>query len=96
MGGEKALQPVTVAPASPPLCHFIYMQGNKPRQGRQLAQGHLAGSGRARAGTQDSELPVFLQALADHVLWGLELPPSHHQLPPTPGRVPCQILPSLF
>lgn len=80
MGGEKASQYVTVEPASTPPLPF-YMQGNKPRQGRPLAQGHLACNGRARAGIQDSELPVFLQALADHVLRGLGLSPSHHTIP---------------
>lgn len=80
MGGEKASQYVTVEPASTTSLSF-YMRGNKCRQGRPLAQGHLACIGRARAGIQDSELPVFLQALADHVLRGLGLSPSHHPIP---------------
>lgn len=59
MGGEKASQHATVEPASPSPLPF-YVQGNKPRQQRPLARSHLACSGRTRARTQDSELPVIL------------------------------------
>lgn len=67
------------------------MQGNKPREGRPLVQGHPACNGRARAGTQVSELPGFLQALGDHVIWGLELPLSHY---PTAHHIPAMSNPA--
>lgn len=63
IGGEKASRHVTVGPASPAPLPF-YMRGNKPRQGRTVTRSHLASNGRAGAGTQVSELPGFLQALA--------------------------------
>lgn len=42
---------------TPPLT--FYMEGNKPRPGRPLAQGHLACDGRVRAGTPVFERPGF-------------------------------------
>lgn len=40
-GGDKVSQHATVEPASPSPLPF-YMQGNRPRQQRPLAQGHVA------------------------------------------------------